>query len=83
MGTPTLPTTTADVIAELRGQGLVVDTHYIKYMIRSGRIPKPRYKMGRSFGWLPEDIERLRRVLIARGRVLDRRHPRPMAGASS
>ena len=61
---------TAEVVAECRNTGFDVTRSYVAYLIADCVIPKPAKGPGECFLWTPVDVERLKRELRRRRRLV-------------
>lgn len=59
---------TADVVRQLRREGFELSFGYLQYLVREGLFGPPQERVGVVFVWSEPDIQRLRSVLVRRGR---------------
>lgn len=60
--------TTGQAVAQLRKEGFKVTYSYAAYLLRERIVAPPAAKLGFGYVWEEADIQRLRSVLIRRGR---------------
>ncbi len=59
---------TTEMLDCLRREGYAASAGYLQYLLRDRVLRPPARKIGGSFVWEPEDVERLRPALRGRGR---------------
>ena len=57
-----------EVIDELRKEGYLVNCSYVQFLLRDRQIPTPPKGPGGCLVWSEPDVQRLRGVLLRRGR---------------
>ena len=57
-----------EVTDELRKEGYLVNCSYVQFLLRDRHIPTPPKGPGGCLVWSESDVQRLRGVLLRRGR---------------